>query len=160
MPRRKIARARTVRSFAAMALLSLTSVAAWSQVDCVEPRIITTSRIEARVFDYSGAPISGAKVTISSEKAADTLVTDARGAFSFSGPEAKYGIQVHMNGFAPLEFQVRILKASSERRILALLVAGQSYTNPTCPWATTSHREFKHLIKEFQEEPTEHATPQ
>ena len=85
-------------SAVALAVIAL-PIAAWAQVD--------SARVAGTVADPSGAFVSGAKVTLTNEKAGETRTAETNPEGFFLVPGLKpstYTIKVEQPGFAALEY--------------------------------------------------------
>src|SRR5262245_16077341 len=98
-------------SAVALAVVAL-PIAAWAQVD--------SARIAGTVADQSGAFVSGAKVTLTNEKAGETRTAETNPEGFFLVPGLKpstYTIKVEQPGFAALEYTGIPLNVGQELRL-------------------------------------------
>lgn len=161
MPRRNDINLGSIRSTIGVGLLLFVAAGSYSQVDCVDPNLIKVSRIHGQVFDPSGVPIPDATISLSREdKAVSTVKTGTTGDFSFKAPVGVYAVRISATGFDQLNFQVRngadlssLFRGSDIRAVLSI-------ARVSCPWATTSNREFQRSLKESRKRYNAKATPQ
>jgi hypothetical protein len=161
MPAPHHAPTRRTRLALAMTTLAAMGLPVQGQVDCVDPNVISVARIHGHVFDPSGIPIPTAVVSISQdEKPIATSQTGKAGDFSFRIPPGSYDVRIQAKGFDQLHFRVSNGKdvASLFRRseIRAIL----SIAHGSCPWATTSNKEFQQELKISRKRYNTDATPQ
>jgi hypothetical protein len=130
-------------------------------VDCVDPSLIRTARIQGHVFDPSGVPIPEAVVSLSrGEMAVASVQTGELGDFSFRVPAGEYEVRIQAKNFDQLHFRVlsgedvsSLLRRSDIRVILSI-------AHVSCPWATTSNKEFQQELKISRKRYNADATPQ
>jgi Carboxypeptidase regulatory-like domain len=137
--------------FMATALLAICGLPAIGQVDCVEPATLKVSQIRGQVFDPSGVPIPGASVSLGhGNSALSNIKTNSDGSFAFTAADATYDIRVTEQGFEPLHFRLQLHREPQQligKRTLWVILG---LPGSSCSWATTRHKEFKHLISDFR----------
>jgi hypothetical protein len=116
-------------------------------VDCLEQKRLTVPRIRGQVFDPMGVPIPGALVSVSSETGPEMQSkTDATGQFNIKAPPGRYMLKASLPNFevtrARLEVGTDILSLFHPTALRVILSVGSM----TCPWVTTSNKEFRELV--------------
>jgi Carboxypeptidase regulatory-like domain len=130
-------------------------------VDCVDPSLIRVTRIQGHVLDPSGVPIPTAVVSLSrDEKVIATTQTGEAGDFSIRVPAGEYEVRIKAKNFDQLHFRVlsgedvsSVFRRSDIRAVLSI-------AHISCPWATTSNKEFQQELKISRKRYNADATPQ
>jgi len=150
MPRRRNIDRAAIRVAILAGLFAVSSEVVHPQSDCFGQRDITLSDLHGQVFDPTGEPISGASIGVSQEeKRIGTTATNSSGNFRLEEPDGIYWIRVSAPGFSPASIRVNIRRGTSAKPIRVMLGVG-IYT--PCPSATLSNKEFKGLIKKYQDQ--------
>ncbi len=158
MPRRKNIERIAIKVAIFAGLLVVANEAVYPQSDCFGQHDIVVSDFHGQVFDPSGEPISGVSIAVSqSEKPIATTTTNESGRFQIQISEGTFWIKASAPGFSSSSFRVRLYRAASGRPLRVILGVG-IYT--PCPSATLSDKEFKGLIKKYQDQIKADATPQ
>jgi iron complex outermembrane receptor protein len=80
-----------------------------------------SARLQGRVFDATGAAVSGATVVVQSGAVGRETVTDAEGRFAFESlPPGKSTLRVVLSGFEPAQIALTLLPGSNQAGELRL----------------------------------------
>jgi Carboxypeptidase regulatory-like domain len=131
-------------------LLVIVGESAYPQSDCFGQRDIVVSDLCGQVFDPSGEPISSVSIAVSqNEKPIATTTTNESGSFGIQISDGTFWIKASAQGFSSSSFRVRLHRAASGKPLRVILGVG-IYT--PCPSATLSDKEFKSLIRKYQDQ--------
>jgi hypothetical protein len=118
-----------------------------AQVDCVSPAPIQVAHVRGQVFDFSGTPVPGAPLSLSTpgEKSSQTT-TNAKGNFDFHVHAGTYVLESQLGPLEAKNIELIVGKdlVNSIHPKELIVILGLRYS--FCSWATTSHREFKDEI--------------
>jgi Carboxypeptidase regulatory-like domain len=150
MPRRRNIERTAIKVAIFAGLLLAATEAIYPQSDCFGQRDITVSDLHGQVFDPSGEPISGASIAASQdEKEIATTTTNSSGNFGVEKTDGNYWLKVSAPGFSSASIRVNIRRGASAKPIRVILGVG---LYAPCPSATLSNKEFKGLIKKYQDQ--------
>jgi hypothetical protein len=132
----------------------------FGQMDCFLVRTLKVSRIEGRVFDPQGIPVSGSTVAILKDnKSMIAATTDGAGRFHLDTPAGEYWLRATHIGFKPATVPVRVrhglLRLLPSRDVYLILGAGMFLP---CPAGTLGEKEFQSTIENLKEAIEEHRT--
>jgi len=152
MPRRNDITIRSVAIAVSIGVALSLAASAYAQVDCVVPKIIRVSQVRGDVSDLYGAQLPGASITLSrGGEAPSTTKTDNSGNFFISTAEGEYSAKISASGFDPLHVQLRVRREFPAFTHGSHLHVALSIGHMSCPWATTSTREFQRNLIQTQD---------
>lgn len=144
-----------LRCFLSAAILFATALAtptALGQVDCFAYKKLSVPKIEGRVVDPSGAPISKAEVSIArphSDLAIVFLESDADGSFSYDLGGGEYDLIATHEGFSSAFARVKVRRGIANRRRPIWMILGVGAAEP-CPSSTTNEAEFHKIVRNLR----------
>ena len=134
-----------------------------AQVDCVSPAKIYVSRVRGNAFDFMGAALPDAAITLTPEDSQPLQVkTDSAGRFDFKVPSGNYILSGELGPLEAKDIRLVVGKdlASAFRPKELKVILGLCWSY--CSWATLNEREFRDIIrsnsKRIEEVAQQHAT--
>jgi hypothetical protein len=123
----------------------------YAQIDCFY-KTLSVSRVQGRVFDQLGQPISGAMILLKQDrKEMSRATTDADGRFSIKVADGKYELHADAQGFAPTFAYINVgnhlAHAFHPSKLWLMLAVG---AGGPCPANTTNHRQFVEALGEYK----------
>ncbi len=116
-------------------------------VDCVYPGHVAVSRVQGRVFDWSGTIVPGVVVTLVDERGSKMqTTTDSQGHFHLAPSPGEYSSTAVFPMFQTSQTKLNVgedlVGLAHPSNLFVIIGMAGSF----CPWVTTSQKEFRNII--------------
>jgi hypothetical protein len=144
----KLHRQIMLRAFLVAVFGMIAAAIAAAQVNCIGQKPLRVSRVQGQVFDITGNAMPGVVVSLVQEgRSTAQFRTGSTGSFQFKAVPGVYLLKAEVPAFQSTSVELKVghdLWNLFHPSTLCVIVG---LYGSFCPWATTSNREFKKIVR-------------